>query len=371
MSLRSLLHFVVLYAFVACWVKAQIVLPTNRTKGPHSISIAAFYPFALNDTDTLIPDPQSLAGAMMGIEASLLLSVESINMDPGILPNIHVNLVKFNNWDPNFSRNYFLTDSGGYSAAAALQVASDPNNALDIQEALRANNVNIITVMTLQTGYAKEDVNYVLSMLRNFDARPVYTVNQLLGSFGYFCRSTVTGTPLIAISVALYAYNAVLLLAAAVLSYLTRNVNDAFSESTFMLLVSTATCLGVATFKYWTFFGWSLWHEAVILLETVRNRKGWLIFHFDGISKTFVVNSEATYTVVDDVLVIQQPKTKPNPDPKAKLKDTPKSFTLCIQFPDNEKATNFYNQLAMSMDSFVKPKTKNANASGFVTIAHT
>jgi hypothetical protein len=53
------------------------------------------------------------------------MAVEQINSDPYILPDIRVELVRYNEWDPNYSNYFWATDSGGYAAAAALDIVNN------------------------------------------------------------------------------------------------------------------------------------------------------------------------------------------------------------------------------------------------------
>ncbi|KAJ3309223.1 hypothetical protein HDU76_003684 [Blyttiomyces sp. JEL0837] len=53
------------------------------------------------------------------------LAVNEINQNPNILPHTFVNLVRYNNWDPDASALYDYVDSGGFSMIQAMKLVQN------------------------------------------------------------------------------------------------------------------------------------------------------------------------------------------------------------------------------------------------------
>ncbi|KAJ3301699.1 hypothetical protein HDU76_005671 [Blyttiomyces sp. JEL0837] len=54
-----------------------------------------------------------------------MLAVNEINNSSDILPDTHINLVRYNSWDPEAVDDWWTTDSGGYSAVTAMKMVED------------------------------------------------------------------------------------------------------------------------------------------------------------------------------------------------------------------------------------------------------
>ncbi|KAJ3416753.1 Metabotropic GABA-B receptor subtype 2, isoform C [Chytridiales sp. JEL 0842] len=99
--------------------------PDTATKT--NITLALFFPYAIDDLDPADPDYPSLTRGIMAMDAAARLAIEEINRDSSILPGIQVNFQRYNSWDPEFSYDYDVIDSGGYAAIAALEAAENPD----------------------------------------------------------------------------------------------------------------------------------------------------------------------------------------------------------------------------------------------------
>ncbi|KAI8619562.1 periplasmic binding protein-like I [Chytriomyces sp. MP71] len=106
---------------------AMLIAFTASASAGKVYNIGFLLPYALDDQPRVWTNSSTIKFNVVANDAAAEMAVADFNSS-GLLPDGGAfNIIRKNNWDPNFATNWQIVDSGGYSAIAATKMVQQNN----------------------------------------------------------------------------------------------------------------------------------------------------------------------------------------------------------------------------------------------------
>ncbi|KAI9329970.1 periplasmic binding protein-like I [Obelidium mucronatum] len=106
---------------------AAFALSVAVNAAPVNLNLGFLLPYALDDQPGVTTNSSTIKFNVVANDAAAEMAVQDFNSQSSLPEKGQFNIIRKNNWDPNFSTNWQIVDSGGYSAIAATKMVQQNN----------------------------------------------------------------------------------------------------------------------------------------------------------------------------------------------------------------------------------------------------